>query len=139
MNKTNIIGLLLMGAVIMLFMYLNQPSAEERAAMAEKARQEQAMSQESDVDPQARLTDTQVTAQEKQIIASTIREFGTKDSTGTYVLDAPAVRLTIAADSTVGGDVTLATGRKVAMTSILTADYGSLPKTEAAEACSLLR
>ena len=34
MNKTNIMGLLLMGAVIMLFMYFNQPSAEERAAMA---------------------------------------------------------------------------------------------------------
>ena len=139
MNKTNIMGLLLMGAVIMLFMYFNQPSAEERAAMAEKARQEQAEASQNGTDPAARLTDTLVTPKEKANIAATIRQFGSKDSTGTLTLAAPAVTMTMSADSVIGGNVTLTSGQKVSMQSILTASYGSLSQTQAAEACSLLR
>ena len=139
MNKTNIMGLLLMGAVIMLFMYFNQPSAEERAAMAEKARQEQAEASQNGTDPAARLTDTLVTPKEKANIAATIRQFGSKDSTGTLALAAPAVTMTMSADSVIGGNVTLTSGQKVSMQSILTASYGSLSQTQAAEACSLLR
>ena len=139
MNKTNIMGLLLMGAVIMLFMYFNQPSAEERAAMAEKARQEQAEASQNGTDPAARLTDTRVTPKEKANIAATIRQFGSKDSTGTLTLAAPAVTMTMSADSVIGGNVTLTSGQKVSMQSILTASYGSLSQTQAAEACSLLR
>lgn len=139
MNKTNITGLLLMGAVIMLFMYLTQPSAEERAAMAEKARQEQAEAAKSDAGPGVRLSDTIVTAQEKAIITKAITESGTKDSTGIVTLKAPSVTLTMGADSVIGGDVTLASGQKVSMQAILTSNYGTLPKTQAAEACSLLR
>ena len=132
-------GLLLMGAVIMLFMYFNQPSAEERAAMAEKARQEQAEASQNGTDPAARLTDTLVTPKEKANIAATIRQFGSKDSTGTLTLAAPAVTMTMSADSVIGGNVTLTSGQKVSMQSILTASYGSLSQTQAAEACSLLR
>ena len=139
MNKTNIMGLLLMGAVIMLFMYFNQPSAEERAAMAEKARQEQSEASQNGTDPAARLTDTLVTPKEKANIAATIRQFGSKDSTGTLTLAAPAVTMTMSADSVIGGNVTLTSGQKVSMQSILTASYGSLSQTQAAEACSLLR
>ena len=139
MNKTNFMGLLLMGAVIMLFMYFNQPSAEERAAMAEKARQEQAEASQNGTDPAARLTDTLVTPKEKANIAATIRQFGSKDSTGTLTLAAPAVTMTMSADSVIGGNVTLTSGQKVSMQSILTASYGSLSQTQAAEACSLLR
>lgn len=139
MNKTNVIGLLLMGAVIMLFMYFNQPSAEERAAMAEKARQEQADAQKTDIDPKAQLTDTSVTPQERAIIASTIRELGSKDSTGTIVLNAPMVRLTMEADSAIGGTVTLSSGTKVPVKAVITSDYGQLSRSDAAEACSLLR
>lgn len=78
MNKTNIMGILLIGAIFMLWMYFNQPSAEEQARMAEKARQEQIDAQASGTDTKAKLTDTAVTPQEKAIIASTIREFGKK-------------------------------------------------------------
>ncbi|MCM1347838.1 MAG: membrane protein insertase YidC [Firmicutes bacterium] len=139
MNKTNLTGMLLMAAVIVLFMYFNQPSAEERAAMAEKARQEQLQAEQTDNNPQAVLSDTIVTPQERSIIASTISEFGSKDSTGLFTLQAPGVKLTMAADSTIGGDVTLSGGTKVAMKNILEASYGSLPRAKAAEACRVLR
>ena len=139
MNKTNIIGILLMGAVIMLFMYLNQPSAEQQAAMAEKARQEQALAQQSDVNSAAVLTDTIVTPQERQIIVSTIREFGSKDSTGVISLSAPNVRMTLTADSIVGGSVSVSGGTTVALSDILASNYGSLSRGQAAEACANLR
>ncbi len=139
MNKTNIMGILLIGAIFMLWMYFNQPSAEEQARMAEKARQEQIDAQASGTDTKAKLTDTAVTPQEKAIIASTIREFGKKDSTGLCVLNAPAAYMTMAPDSVIGGNVTLSDGSKVEMRSILNSNYGNLPKTKAAEACAVLR
>lgn len=139
MNKTNLIGMLLMGAVILVFMHLNQPSAEERAAMAEKARQEQAQAQEKDNEPEARLTDTVVTPAERAIIASTIRDFGTKDSTGVIRLKAPGVNLTLSADSTIGGNVSIAAGTDVPMQAILTSTYGTLSRAQAAQACQTLR
>ena len=40
MNKNTLIGLLLMGVVIMVFSWINQPTPEQRAAQ-EKAKQEQ--------------------------------------------------------------------------------------------------
>ncbi len=139
MNKTNIMGVLLLGAIFMLWMYFNQPSAEEQARMAEKARQEQIDAQKTDTDPQVRLTDTVLTPQEKAIISSTIREFGQKDSTGVTVLNAPGARLTIAADSAIGGEVSLSDGKKVAMSAILNSSYGNMPSYQAAEACAVLR
>ena len=45
MDKNTIWGILLMGAVIFGFMWLNQPSAEQRAQM-EKERQEQLMAEQ---------------------------------------------------------------------------------------------
>lgn len=139
MNKTNIMGILLIGAIFMLWMYFNQPSAEEQARMAEKTRQEQIDAQASGTDTKAKLTDTAVTPQEKAIIASTIREFGKKDSTGLCVLNAPAAYMTMAPDSVIGGNVTLSDGSKVEMRSILDSNYGNLPKAKAAEACAVLR
>lgn len=139
MNKTNIIGILLMGAVIMLYMYLNKPSAEQQAAVAEKARQEQALAQQSDVNSAAVLTDTIVTPQERQIIVSTIREFGSKDSAGVVTLTAPKVRMTLTADSIVGGSVSVSGGTAVALSDILASNYGSLSRGQAAEACANLR
>ena len=103
MNKNNLIGLVLMGAVIMLFMYFNQPSPEERAAMAEKQKQEQADAAKSDVDRQQILTDTMVTPQERALISSTIRQLGVKDSTsGITRLTVKNVVLTLSADSAIG-------------------------------------
>lgn len=139
MNKTNFLGILLMGAVIMLFIYINQPSAEQRAEMAERARQEQVQAQQSDVDTAAKLTDTLVTPQERQTIISTIREFGSKDSAGVVTLTAPKVRMTLTADSIVGGIVSINDGTQVALNDILTSSYGSLPREKAAEACATLR
>lgn len=123
----------------MLFMYFTQPSAEERAAMAEKARQEQAMAEQSAADTKAKLTPVAVTAAEKDQIAATIRQFGSKDSAGVMTLTAPSVRLTLAADSTIGGNVKLASGTSVSVPAIIASDFGSLSAENAAEACALLR
>lgn len=139
MNKNNLIGLVLMGAVIMLFMYFNQPSPEERAAMAEKQKQEQADAAKSDVDRQQILTDTMVTPQERALISSTIRQLGVKDSTsGITRLTVKNVVLTLSADSAIGGEVNLGTA-KVPMTAILSSNYGNLPAATGAEACRALR
>lgn len=128
--------MILMGAVIMLFMYLTQPSAEERAAM-ERARQEQALAEQAEADAQQSFAP--ISAAEKQVLASTIRQYGVKDSTGVLSISAPSVKLSISADSVVGGSVMLSSGVSVPVETILASDFASMSVDTATEACSLLR
>ena len=71
MDKNTIWGILLMGAVIFGFMWLNQPSAEQRAQM-EKERQEQLMAEQEKSASTTVLTVDSVNAAEIAGIRSTV-------------------------------------------------------------------
>lgn len=79
MDKNTIWGILLMGAVIFGFMWLNQPSAEQRAQM-EKERQEQLMA-EQQKSATAVLTVDSLNSAEINGIINTVKEFGQRDTT----------------------------------------------------------
>lgn len=104
MNKNTVTGLLLMGAIIMLFMYINQPSAEQRAAMEEKLRQEQAAAEKQAIEPQVLTVDT-VSPAERSAIADVVRQYGTATADGGYTYPAGAVTITVDAAGRIGGTV----------------------------------
>lgn len=138
MNKNTLTGLLLMGLVIMTFMYLNKPSQEELEAR-EKARQEQvAQGQAKSEAPQ--LTLDSITPEERGEIISTIRANGVYNAeTGVHTLSGPDVVLTLAADSsTVGGEVRV-NGQIVPAARIMTADYEGIDTPVAIAALKAVR
>lgn len=138
MDKNTLWGLLLMGAVILGFMYLNQPSAEERQRM-ERERQEQ-LAQETQKSPDGNtISIDSVTNADKQAILSTVKSFGVTDSaTNITTLSNGPVRLQLAAGGELSGYVT-ANNTQVPVNDILNASYGSLPRATAALAVSELK
>lgn len=140
MNRNTLIGLLLMGAIIMLFMYLNQPSPEELAARRQQA--ELAAQQASEPASEQVLTIDSVSPSERAAIIRTVKQNGTLNSSASaYTLAAPGVELEVSADSaaTLTGTVTVGDTR-VAVNNILTASYpDSVPVKVASEAVTMLR
>ncbi len=139
MNKNTLIGLLLMGLVILIFSWINQPTAEQRAA-EEKARQEQqAQAEEKSEAPVATIS--AMPEEEAQAIRATIRRDGTfDDSTRTFTLTGKNTVLTLGTDSAaaVGGYVTVGSA-KVPAADILSANYHGIDATTAGEALNTLR
>lgn len=82
MDKNNLLGLLLMGAIIFGFMYWNQPSEEEIAA-AKKAQVEKAQAQTPN--DEVEVTDT-LTNNHVSKLVSMIKTTGNADSNGVYTL-----------------------------------------------------
>ena len=128
MDKNTIWGMLLMGAVILGFMYMNQPSAEERERQARELAEQQAradqLSDNGDI-----LTLDSVSSQERATVVNTVKRFGTRDSvSGTYTLKAQGLDIKLNADGSFSGNVN-AGGTEVPVTAILTADYGTIPQT----------
>lgn len=104
MDKNTILGMLLMGAVVLGFMWFNQPSEAELAAQRQAA--EAAAKHTENVDKQA-STDT-VTAAEAAMLATTVEQYGTTDTVNGAVcsrLKTKRVDLTLAG-SQVSGTVT---------------------------------
>ena len=133
MDKNTIWGMLLMGAVILGFMYMNQPSAAERERQARELAEQQAradqLSDNGDI-----LTLDSVSSQERATVVNTVKRFGTRDSvSGTYTLKAQGLDIKLNADGSFSGNVN-AGGTEVPVTAILTADYGTIPQTTAAAA-----
>ena len=83
MDKNNLLGLLLMGAIIFGFMYWNQPSEEEIAA-AKKAQVEKAQAQTPN--DEVEVTDT-LTNNHVSKLVSMIKTTGNADNNGTYSLN----------------------------------------------------
>ena len=138
MDKNTVLGMLLMGAVILGFMWLNKPSEEEIARQRELAEQQEAARIEAQQAAEV-LTPDSVSATERATIASTIRRFGTLDSiSGTYTLDAREAHLTLSADGAIGGSVDTDFG-PVKAADILTADYQGMSQQAAAAAVSNLK
>lgn len=138
MDKNTVLGMLLMGAVILGFMWLNKPSEEEIARQRELAEQQEAARIEAQQAAEV-LTPDSVSASERATIASTIRRFGTLDSiSGTYTLDAREAHLTLSADGAIGGSVDTDFG-PVKAADILTSDYQGVSQQAAAAAVGNLK
>ena len=139
MNKNTLIGLLLMGVVIMVFSWINQPTPEQRAAQ-EKAKQEQQATENKKSEAPAASISAMPQA-DVEAIRATIRRDGVfDDSTRLYTLSGKNAVLTLGADSaaTVGGYVTVGQTR-VPAADIMTATYTGIDNTTAAEALNTLR
>jgi len=139
MNKNTLIGLLLMGAIIMVFTYINRPSEEELAAQR-KAKQEQ-LEAEKKTSESASVSIEKMPADEQQTVLSTIRRDGTFDeSTGLYTLNGKDVVMTVGADSAamIGGEVTVGTV-KVPAIDVVNASYHGISPEVANQALEKVR
>lgn len=136
MNKNSLLGLLLMGAVIMVFMYINQPSPE--AIAAAKAQQEQAANG-TDSDLLQNIVIDSITASQWQKYAATVRIYGAKDEqTGNYVLESGNVKLVADTSSIVSGEVRVGNAI-VSVEDIRKASYDNVDDATAAQAVKELK
>lgn len=138
MDKNSILGVVLMAAIIIGFMMINQPSEEEiqrQKALAEQ--QAAAERQKSTSDAVLRLDS--INAAEAQTIASTVRELGVRDTvTGITALNVGNARLTLGADGNLGGTVN-ADGKEIPVAEMVANRWADIPKTTAAVAVNNLR
>lgn len=138
MDKNTLTGVLLMGAVILGFIWLNQPSKEEIERQREQA-EAQAREAQKAAENHPVLTVDSVSDLEKAQIASTVQQLGTLDTvTGTRTLSMPDAVLTLSKDGVTGGLVTTPAAQ-VPVADILSADYNNLSPETAAKAVSTLR
>ena len=137
MNKNTITGLLLMGLVIMLFMFINKPSQEELDRQAKEKQEMEAKANQTN-DPAVMTLDT-VAPAERTAIAGTIRKIGTLNAAdSTYTLPGRNAVLTLSADSVIGGEVTVGNA-KVPVADIINARYDGIEVPVASEALKTLR
>lgn len=124
MNKNTLYGLLLMGAIIMVFTYLNKPSQEEIDKMnREKKELAEQMDKES---KPATESITAVSEEARKNIMSAIRTAGTLDTaTNLYTLCGKDVVLTLGTDSaaTIGGTVKVG-AVEIPAADVVNASYG---------------
>lgn len=133
MDKNTILGILLMGAVILGFMYLNQPSEEERARM-ERERQEQLAAEAAKSDNGDILTVDSVSADEIAAVRRTVLTLGKADTTtGARTIANGGVNVRVAADGAITGTVAVA-DTSVSVEKILTADYAGVAPAIASQA-----
>ncbi|MDE6460152.1 MAG: hypothetical protein K2K52_04870, partial [Paramuribaculum sp.] len=138
MDKNTLTGVLLMGAVILGFMWLNKPSQEEIERQREQAEEQARMAQQA-AENQPVLTIDSVSDLEKAQIASTIQQLGTLDTvTGTRTLQMPDATLTLTKDGVTGGTV-ITPAAQVPVADILNATYGNLSTETASKAVTTLR
>lgn len=139
MDKRTIIGFLLMGGIIMLFMYLNQPSQEEIERMR-KAQQEQIAEQEEaarHMQAQELIIDS-LTPTESAMIAPAIKQYGVQDTASNcYRLDNGDVAL--AFDGTTVSGTVNALDTTVSVSDILDNNLMGYSPRVAAEAVKNLR
>ncbi len=137
MDKNTLTGVLLMGAVILGFMWLNKPSEEEMARQRQQAEQ-LARQAESQATAPVLAIDS-ISASEKSRIASTIKQFGVLDSlTGTCTLSVADATLTLSDGGAIAGYVSTP-GGEVAVKDILLSDFGGMSRDNAAAAVATLR
>lgn len=138
MDKNTLLGMLLMGGVILGFMWLNQPSAEE----IERRRQEQIQAellaaQQQAVEQQVALIADTLSPTEKALIAPTIKQYGTADSMGGYVISNADVNLRLK-DDVVSGTINI-DDTIVNVSDVLSNKMGQLMPKVASKAVSTLK
>lgn len=138
MDKNTLLGLLLMGAVILGFMWLNQPSEEQLAQQRELAEQQAREAQELAKDPDV-LTVDSVSPAEITVIANTVRQFGVADSVaGVTTLNVSDANITLDREGTLGGSVATPYG-PVKVADIIASDFNSYKPATASAAVRSLR
>ena len=138
MDKNTLLGMLLMGGVILGFMWLNQPSAEE----IERRRQEQIQAellaaQQQAVEQQVALIADTLSPTEKALIVPTIKQYGVTDSMGGYVISNADINLRLKDDvvsGTVNVDDTI-----VNVSDVLSNKMGQLMPKVASKAVAALK
>lgn len=139
MDRKTLLGFLLMGGVMMLFMYLSRPSAEELERMRQE-RQEQLAAQDEAarrVQAEELIVDT-LSPTEVAMIAPAVRQYGeAESSTGVYRLENKTVSLT-SDGSSVSGAVTVM-DTVVSVNDILANSLSGYAPRVAAEAVKNLR
>ncbi len=119
----------MMAAIILLFMWMNQPSAEQQQRMQEEKEQLAREQAESDANSAAVLTVDSVSPAEMEQIRGTVKEYGVRDSIGgnvVYRLTTTDMAVTLnTSDNALGGTVK-ADGAEVPVTAIVSHDYGDI-------------
>ena len=133
MDKNNLLGLLLMGAVIFGFMYLNQPSEEEIAA-AKKAQTE--ATQKNDSKKEEVVTVDTLTTNHVSKLTAMVKSAGVAQNDGTYAFSTGGVDLRC--DSTkVTGTINV-NNTAIDVTKIINNNLNELPKQVAQAAVDTL-
>lgn len=78
MDKNTLLGMLLMGAIVFGFMWLNQPSEAELEARRQA--QMEATTQQAETVAQDKTTVDTITSAEAALLATTIEQYGTQDT-----------------------------------------------------------
>ncbi len=142
MDKNTLWGMLLMGAIIFGFMYLQKPSEEELAKQRQQAEQLAAEEQQKATDADNVLSIDSVSPAEIETLRNTIKQFGATDTvngTTLYKLNTGDLNLTLnPADNVVGGTVKTTSG-DVPVTSILSGKYGNIKPATAKAAVGNLK
>lgn len=138
MDKNTLLGLLLMGAVILGFMWLNQPSEEQLAQQRELAEQQAREAKELAKDPNV-LTVDSISPAEITVITNTVRQFGVTDSVvGITTLSVNQVTITLDREGALGGSVNTPYG-VVAIADILDSKLDSYKPATASASVKELR
>ncbi len=132
MDKNNLLGLLLMGAIIFGFMYINQPSDEEIAA-AQKAQIE--ATQNNDSQNEEIAIDSLTPNQVSKLVAM-VKASGEAQNDGTYTLATGNVDLSCDS-TTLSGTVTV-NNNTVDVKKIVANDLAELPRPVAKAAIDAL-
>ncbi|MCC8071129.1 MAG: membrane protein insertase YidC [Bacteroidales bacterium] len=138
MDKNTLIGALLMGAVIIGFMWLNQPSEAELAARRQAAEQ-QAAERLQEATSEAVITVDTISEAERKIIASTISQYGVMDSvSGVTTLATDKATLQLTRDGLLQGSVAVG-NTNVSLSQLLTGPSDDLPVATATKAVATLK
>lgn len=132
MDKNNLLGLLLMGAVIFGFMYINQPSEEEIAA-AKKAQIESTQTDNSKEEP---ITIDSLTANHINKLTAMVKAAGEAQKDGSYILSTNSLNLRCDS-ATVTGSVNV-NNTAVDVTKIISNNLAEIPQSVAQAAVNTL-
>lgn len=140
MDKNTITGILLMGAIIFGFMYLNKPSAEEldrqRQEQADRAAADRAAAEEAD---RQALTIPEITTADIDALRTGLSLYGRAEADGSHSFATEAFSLRLVNDSVIEGTVTTPAG-PIEVADILVGNYpgNADPLTRANAARQLL-
>lgn len=137
MDKNTLLGLLMMGAVIFGFMWLNQPS-EEELARQRQAQSELAAAQQNAIEQaqQNELLVDSFTPTELALVAPTVKQYGTLVD-GVYKLENKNVNLSLEGDK-LSGTVT-AGDTLININDVLTANWANCKPRVASLAVKVLK
>ncbi|MDE5901422.1 MAG: membrane protein insertase YidC [Muribaculaceae bacterium] len=123
MDKNTLVGILLMGAVIFGFMYLNTPSQEQlEAQRQEQLKQEADEQARRDAEAAEALRIQPVTEADLTTLRSALRLYGTHTTEGVRSFSSKAVDLKLINDSTIAGTVTTPSGT-IDVNNVITGNY----------------